>query len=82
MTNLSMDGIEMVLSYDSNNRLIKAGETTYTYNAENYRLSSQTGSKKYNYVYDPLGSRLLMDSCRRKCDKLYLWYWTYWKRQR
>ena len=39
-------------TYDCRNRLIKAGDTTYEYDAENTRIAIQTKEKREEYVVD------------------------------
>ena len=44
------------LKYDCRNRLTKAGGTTYKYNAENTRISTETAETTTEYVTDVSGS--------------------------
>ncbi len=52
----------ILLSYDSDNRLIKAGNNSYTYDAENIRVQNLCGNEKTTYTYNTNSSlsQLLM----------------------
>lgn len=50
---ISNSGAMVDFQYDSRNRLIKAGTTTYTYDAENIRKSVTVDGKTTKYVVNP-----------------------------
>ena len=50
MTYGPLSGEMTDFEYDCRNRLIKAGDTSYTYDAENHRIGVETKEKKITYV--------------------------------
>lgn len=52
MTDCVLGGNALNFSFDSGNRLLKAGSTEYTYDAIDNRISSTTGDQKTQYAYD------------------------------
>lgn len=46
------DGEWLNFTYDSRNRLVKAGDTLYEYDGENNRIAVTEGGKRYGYVVD------------------------------
>ena len=52
MTYGPLNGVMTEFTYDCRNRLIKAGDTTYEYDAENTRIAIQTKEKREEYVVD------------------------------
>jgi hypothetical protein len=46
MVSVALNGAQLELGYDSQNRLVKAGKTTYSYDPENHRLSSKEDSHR------------------------------------
>ena len=49
---VQLGNANMAFAYDSANRLIKAGNSEYTYNAENVRIRNLSGTKDNKYTYD------------------------------
>ena len=62
MLSALLNGTEMQFAYDSANRLISAGENSYTYNAENVRVRNLCGDSETIYAYNTNGrlSQLLV----------------------
>ena len=50
MTYGPLNGVMTHFEYDCRNRLIKAGDTTYEYDAENTRIAVETKAKREEYV--------------------------------
>ena len=61
MTSGPLDGVSTSFGYDSRNRLTAVGATTFTYDAEDRRISKTEDSVTTTYVHDPHAplSRLL-----------------------
>ena len=57
-----VDGEKLEFTYDSHNRLIRAGETEYIYNAEDVRIKKTNSESTTEYIYDTNArlSRLLV----------------------
>jgi hypothetical protein len=58
MSNGLLKGVSSDFAYDSENRLIQAGSTTYRYDALNNRIWQTVNGNKTNYVYDNTSSDL------------------------
>ncbi len=50
MTYGPLDGVMSSFEFDCRNRLVKAGDTSYEYDAENNRIAVTTGTKRTEYV--------------------------------
>ena len=50
MTYGPLNGVMSTFEFDCRNRLVKAGKTTYEYDAENNRIAVTTGTKRTEYV--------------------------------
>ena len=57
-----MNGNELSFAYDSANRLISAGQNSYTYNVEDVRVRNLCGESETTYAYNTNGrlSQLLV----------------------
>ena len=62
MISAYLNGNELSFVYDSANRLISAGQNSYTYNVENVRVRNLCGESETDYVYNTNGrlSQLLV----------------------
>lgn len=58
MSNGLLKGVSSDFAYDSENRLIQAGSTTYEYDALNNRIWQTVNGNKTNYAYDNTSSDL------------------------
>ncbi|MDE7270501.1 MAG: PKD domain-containing protein [Acetatifactor sp.] len=58
MTYGPVNGVMSELVYDCRNRLVSAGEVTYTYDAENNRIAMESDRHKETYVVDTASSSL------------------------
>jgi RHS repeat-associated protein len=56
MTSGPLGGVPETFVYDSRNRLIQAGTATYTYDAEDRRISKTEGGETTTFVHDPHAS--------------------------
>ena len=56
MTYGPVDGKMTKLSYDSRNRLIKAGDITYEYDSENNKIAANLENYKEEYIWAQIGS--------------------------
>ena len=61
MISAYLNGNELSFAYDSANRLISAGQNSYTYNVENVRVRNLCGESETTYAYNTNGrlSKLL-----------------------
>ena len=66
-----LDGEMTTFVYDCRNRLIKAGDTSYTYDAENNRIGVETSEKKIEYTINtqPELSQVLQSTEIKLSDK-------------
>lgn len=57
-----LNGNELSFAYDSANRLISAGQNSYTYNVEDVRVRNLCGESETTYAYNTNGrlSQLLV----------------------
>ena len=55
MTYGPIDGVMTEMEYDCRNRLIRAGDVTYTYDAENIRIATEAPDYVEEYVTDSVG---------------------------
>ena len=62
MISAYLNGNELSFVYDSANRLISAGQNSYTYNVENVRVRNLCGESETTYAYNTNGrlSQLLV----------------------
>ena len=62
MLSAPLDSATTTFEYDSANRLLKAGDNTYTYNAEDVRIRNLCGIDETIYTYNTNAkpSQLLM----------------------
>ncbi|MDF2649487.1 MAG: repeat-associated core domain protein, partial [Paenibacillus sp.] len=58
MTVCTINGDMLNFYYDSGNRLIRAGDTIYAYNAEDHRISTTDAGYKTQYVYENVAADL------------------------
>ncbi len=56
MTRGPLNGSMADFEFDSRNRLVRAGTTTYAYNAENHRIAMTENGKKTRYIVNPNAS--------------------------
>ena len=62
MLSATLNGVQMSFVYDSANRLISAGQNSYTYNVEDVRVRNLCGESETTYAYNTNGklSQLLV----------------------
>ena len=62
MISAYLNGAELSFAYDSANRLISAGQNSYTYNVEDVRVRNLCGESETTYAYNTNGrlSQLLV----------------------
>ena len=62
MISAYLNGNELSFAYDSANRLISAGQNSYTYNVEDVRVRNLCGESETTYAYNTNGrlSQLLV----------------------